>query len=621
MDGHCILRVTHPAARLFNCDYGARITFAKRGERYWWSVLPSRYCLRSGAAGGLCGVDQRSRVPSAVPGQPPIDSSASLTAALEAAAKAGGGTVYFPRGQYFLRGSFDVAANTYLKGEGQDLVALYWAEANVTNHPTYLFRGQSGSPAIWGLADLSIYTTAYYYNIIIDGLGSCNTKASPWGCERMINLFTMLRIRIRANAYFASSAGPYSAGNRFRPNVNFNFSANQVQGVVMLTGTNWRVTDCDILGTGGIFWSGGSDGGYGGTSYGQLSRNVVHNGGSAFEMDQWKQVVVEDNEVTGAALSSFGNNIATYNGGYAQHIAMLNNSIAQVWGGDREVMTYDNAGGAYFGVLESVDGVTVTAGGDRIPLNRYGTNNSATGGGWVVTGGALIVLNGTGAGQVRRIVESVGSRGWVLDLPLDAVDLVANGSRRPSFVQILPYRGRNIFHRNFLSDCGAFQFYGIGLENVVSENRNERMAGMVSWGQWREWHSPAEGGVGGEMGCGANPNLFNVFERNEFIEGNTIVNYNTPEGASYNWGAGYVLASASGKITGGSGRFEDLSMNAFTVFRQNIIRSNGGILVDNDAENVLVEGNIILQSDLQICVTNLTRSVVLIGNSARAVCV
>ena len=124
------------------------------------------------------------------------------------------------------------------------------------------------------------------------------------------------------------------------------------------------------------------------------------------------------------------------------------------------------------------------------------------------------------------------------------------------------------------------------------------------------------------MGCGANPNMFNVFERNEFVEGNTIVNYNTLQGASYNFGGGYLLASTSGGGAGGStgGRFEGLSMNHFTLFRGNTIRSNGGILVADDSDNVLVEGNTIEQSDLQICVTNTTRAVLVIGNSAREAC-
>lgn len=94
------------------------------------------------------------------------------------------------------------------------------------------------------------------------------------------------------------------------------------------------------------------------------------------------------------------------------------------------------------------------------------------------------------------------------------------------------------------------------------------------------------------MGCGANPNLFNVFERNHFTEGNTAVNYNTAQGSNYNFGGGYVLASTSGGAANGAhsrGGFEQLSMNSFTVFRQNRIDSNGGILVEDDSADILVE--------------------------------
>lgn len=93
------------------------------------------------------------------------------------------------------------------------------------------------------------------------------------------------------------------------------------------------------------------------------------------------------------------------------------------------------------------------------------------------------------------------------------------------------------------------------------------------------------------MGCGANPNYFNVFERNHFIEGNTVVNYNTAQGANYNFGGGYLLASTSGGGAGGSSGagFEQLSMNTFTVFRQNRIDSNGGILIEDDSANILIE--------------------------------
>ena len=167
------------------------------------------------------------------------------------------------------------------------------------------------------------------------------------------------------------------------------------------------------------------------------------------------------------------------------------------------------------------------------------------------------------------------------------------------------------------------------------------------------------------MGCGANPNLFNVFERNHFTEGNTSVNYNTARGSSYNFGGGYVLASTSGGTANGApsrGGFEQLSMNSFTVFRQNRIDSNGGILVEDDSADILVEcelpfsffscsvhfvrnsqdriadestskqrinltlfsfrfaANSIEQSDLQICITNTTRNVFLRDNDAQTVC-
>lgn len=179
----------------------------------------------------------------------------------------------------------------------------------------------------------------FYYNIIIDGATTCQQgQQPPWACRGATTGFTMLRVRVRANAYFASS-GAFTDSGRTRPNVNFNFSTAKIQGIVMLTGNNWRVQDNDILSTGTVFWSGGSAGGLRGTSYGLLSRNKIRNGGNALLMDQWKQVIVEDNDISGSSLSAMGNGIATYNGGYAQHIMLANNSIEFVWGDDREAPT------------------------------------------------------------------------------------------------------------------------------------------------------------------------------------------------------------------------------------------------------------------------------------------
>jgi hypothetical protein len=329
-------------------------------------------------------------------------------------------------------------------------------------------------------------------------------------------VFRSLLLRLH-KAYFGAVWGPYSTHNRPRPNVNFNFTQDEVRWLIQTSGTNYEIRDCDLYATSSVLTSGGSGGGYGGNSWGWVSGNKIWNGQNAHGSDQWKQVIFEHNTIVGISLTAGGNHVASYNGGYAQHLHFNGNSYQHVWGGDREVMTYDNAGGAYFGPLTSAGGdasaatatgrigsnLTIKTLGPRIPLNRTGNKSSVNGGGWVVVGGALLVLNGTGAGQVRRLVANTDPYTWTLDRPLDAVDLapapstttsetttttattsetttsetVETDAPKPSFVQLLPYRGRNIWWNNSYEDTGAFQFYGIGIENVVSHNTLARVTG------------------------------------------------------------------------------------------------------------------------------------------------
>ena len=54
-------------------------------------------------------------------------------------------------------------------------------------------------------------------------------------------------------------------------------------------------------------------------------------GGGALFMNAWKQVIVEDNVLQAVSLSANGNVLATYNGGYQQHVALLNNTLAGIW--------------------------------------------------------------------------------------------------------------------------------------------------------------------------------------------------------------------------------------------------------------------------------------------------
>ena len=85
-------------------------------------------------------------------------------------------------------------------------------------------------------------------------------------------------------------------------------------------------------------------------------------------------------------------------------------------------------------------------------------------------------------------------------------------------VQVMPVRGRNIFHRTHYKDVGAFQFYGLGVDNLVVGMVMERGGGFAAWGQWR----PGRNDPPGKDYSFANPNLMNQFVGNTVVEGDSF---------------------------------------------------------------------------------------------------
>ena len=139
--------------------------------------------------------------------------------------------------------------------------------------------------------------------------------------------------------------------------------------------------------------------------------------------DNGRELIFERNTCIGNDPMAMGNNIdsvsaaapfvffrfplvffpqaaAQYGGGYAHHIYIGHNSISQVWGNDREVMTYDNAGNAYFGGIAKTDGTKLTIASGFDPKSHSYTNE--------VAGGAVVVVSGTGAGQATRSLPASG---------------------------------------------------------------------------------------------------------------------------------------------------------------------------------------------------------------------
>ena len=73
-------------------------------------------------------------------------------------------------------------------------------------------------------------------------------------------------------------------------------------------------------------------GNFGGTSFGIFADNQVKAGGAGHWLGEASQLIVEGNTFAGFSLVSGGSNIATYQGGYSQHIFMADNVMSDVYG-------------------------------------------------------------------------------------------------------------------------------------------------------------------------------------------------------------------------------------------------------------------------------------------------
>lgn len=520
-------------------------------------------------------------------------SDQALQVALEAAHLAGGGTVFFPRGLYYFTSPIAVPTNTRLVGEETSLVSIFFSEYTQKNAPfALIFLNESHPdvqlPAAWGLSDLTIYVTAFHNSVL-------------W-VSNNTNGFTMRRVRARANAFM--SLEDFGSSTRGR---SANWTVLQNGHLIDLHARNFEIVDCDLLSTGHIINSQAFQcprllpGVCAGAQFGFVARNIFWNGGGGSHyMCLWQQVVFEQNVAHGASLFSHGQALDTGIGGYAQHVYNADNSIQLAWGGDREVMTYDTESGAYYGTLADIHGTTVTTSHDTVAAGYMKFN------GW--HGGALVVLNGSGAGQIRRIVvpgidnkPTPTNRTWVLEQPFDILP------DRTAMVQIMAYRGRAIFFRNFYADVGPFQFYTISLESVAAEIWAERFEGFVGFGQWRGWNfsspqldnnnaviddGPQSTGAGvsasavhldGELGIGMQPNFHTLYVDNRVLEGNTVVNFNSSQVQFDPLWYGmhkYVTIPISSSPT---------PPNLFIVYRRNSALSNGGVWIGRSAQHVLVE--------------------------------
>ena len=457
--------------------------------------------------------------------------------ALAQAKENGGGVVLLARGTYDIIGGLEIPPGTTLKGEGPGLVSLYFK--NSATPPPALIDGRD-----YGLENLSIYCFNYI-KVVRDSSDS----------ER----FRMNHVIIRA---VPDAARSYVIKPETPPTA-----------AVHLLGRNYRVTNCDLyaampgnlpgraLVTGPWGFSGDK-----GPWYGVIANNVID--GHMYGCDNVHAVIYEHNRVKGVSLGA-----STYWNNFADTTYFADNYVQHVYGGDREIMTFDAGGGAYLGKAQA-SGAKLTLAADPV-FKDYAPRPHTD-----YRGAAVYILDGTGAGQWRYVTANQG-RNWEVDRPWDAAP------DETSLFSIVPFRGRNLFIDNTFVDGGAMQLYGSAADIIVAGNKGARIDGFFTWGL-----NPG--------GWGNQPAFTAQFLDNELTEGSGF-------GARV-WGPAFlgVIASNDPSFAG--------PMARGNVLRRNVLQTQAFINLGGTSTDTLVENCTVKHSPVGVKIGKSVTNTLLRGN-------
>lgn len=479
-----------------------------------------------------------------------------IQAAVNDAEKAGGGIVYLPRGRYLFEGTLRLPRHTVLRGAGRELTALCWPD---TEEPVTLVEGTDH----FGVENITLYASNYVHGIAAD-------LRSPTAGHTFVR-----HVCLRAVLYYGHLK-PEEVDRRFRDSLKLSTGGGDS---LRLGGVGVEVTDCDIYGSGRAFYLFNVRGG------------VVR--GNRFYNGRWgwycitgaDGLIYEDNVLQGADLMSTGGGLNCLGSSFSRNVFYARNRVGLCHGWDREAMTSDAGGEAFYGPVASARGRQLILAGK--PAWR-GTAR------W--PGGAVFILGGRGMGQHRRIVE-VGpdeaqatlDREW--DVPPDA----------SSVVTVTMLQENYLFIGNVFEDAGiALQYYGTSINHVAQGNTSRRAGGFYNSGRW--YH-------------GYQPSWYCQFLENEILDGN-----------GYRFGPNNATACGASFLgTLGCQRGENPAPLAYaSVHRRNVLHDNARIVLNGyhaerpGVRDVIVEHNRIENTEVAFevgpgCTGVLTRANTLVN--------
>jgi len=467
------------------------------------------------------------------------DDTAAIQEALHQADAAGGGIVYLPRGRYQITDTLTIPRFTVLRGEKRELVALFWPDFETP--PEALIKGTNS----FALEELTVYASQHRH-VIAGDLGNTPDAGNV----------RLHRVRVRADSY-RGHLTPEQVDERFRTSLKWSTGGGDT---VRLGGENVVITHCDLYGSGrSLFLSR--------ARHSLVRDNQLYNGRWGWYCFEGSDgLIFEHNQFQGGDLMSTGGGLANYSTAFSRNVYYSYNDMRFAHGWDREIMTTDAGGEAYFGKVAATRGNEMTLAEDP----KWGSRN------WF--GGGVFILDGTGAGQ-WRYVQSYEGRKVVLDRPWDVPPDAT------SVLGITMFHGRYAFVGNTFTDTGAFQFYGTSIECYVVGNTATRTQGFSGLGLW--YH-------------GFQPSWYNQFLSNTIAEGNY-----------YHWTS---ATDAQLQVYGASRPEFSGYLNRGTVLRDNRLLANAHISVSGTTVNALVENNFVANSATGVFVSQTCGDVLVRGN-------
>ncbi len=515
--------------------YPVTISNGLKGGRDWyaagsWTIAPKREVWKA----DVFDVQEFGAEPNDVESD-----SDAFDAALAAAEKNGGGTVYVPCGRYMLTRTLVIPPHVLLKGEDRALSQIFWPDVRPPAlPPENLIEGAHS----FGIHDLFISSGQYRNGLVVkDGVERKGRLDSFRGT--VAHDISLKRLRMK---FVSDQWRDENNLKNFLPRYSM-----QGDGLILRNCLRAEIEDCDIY------------------CDKDAQRTLFFN----FTGDY---IRMANCRVNGTGWAIFGGDRCIYENNAANNCTYSISAVSRrmFWSGNRqtdlftnnrEAVTHDGAHTAWCTTKHGEQGcASGTVAGTRVKLSfpddlrwKSGTNYHA----WV--GCELQITDGRGVGQTREIVSMKGYDELVIDRPFDIAPDAT------SLFVVVAERKHLIYVDNDIEDAGvAIQLYGGVTDCVVARNRCRRAGGFH--GSGRDYH--------GVITCWYVQFLDNVIE----------------EGNCHRGSIGTDFRGAGASLIGAFPPNVKWPFSQSYVYRGNEIRSNGALMIS--VKNALVEKNTVRRS-------------------------